>query len=184
MSKTTLDDFQDGRALVKYEQYSEPPNYSGLNPQCPYCAFTFTPEQGKVLNKAKIVTVTGLDGKKRKMEIGNTSQTRCQCPNCHAIMYKKTAYKVAAMTVEEYGREVFFLRKWDVDRKVKFESIKSWLKLNRCASQFWNGYMNERNKDPEYLSRHPEVAEKLEEERIAEQWKEYENAQKSENATM
>lgn len=127
-----------------------------VNPQCPYCATTFTPQEGRVCLRPKLVTAVGLDGIKRTVELGTTSKTRLQCPNCKAIMRNHTGYMTATMSVQDYGKYVYLLKKWDVDHKVKFDLILQWAKANYVKSAFWEGYLTERSKDPDWLARHPQ----------------------------
>jgi hypothetical protein len=121
---------------------------TGVNPQCEYCATVFTESEGMLLNNPEDYDEIGLDGIRRKGTRGTVSRTRVQCPKCKAIMKKTTAYLIANMTVEDYGARVYWLKKYDVDHKVKFQAILDYIRANRVNSQFWNGYHAERDKDP------------------------------------
>lgn len=106
-----------------------------LLPQCPYCLY-----EGN-LNEYLLVNKKGV------------SKKQFQCPRCKLIMRKKTLFFAKTCSIQEYAQWVYDIKLYDIDHRLKWQSIKQWLKSHGASNAFWSAYYEVKQKDLEHKGR-------------------------------
>lgn len=109
--------------------------------QCPYCLFT-----SQSLNDFLVVGKNGRISKKMAL-----------CKKCHVSLRRSTLIAVGKMDPIQYAGYLASLANWDVDRKVKWQSIFDTLDENLTYDQkkaFWEEYRRVKGElNPAYKAR-------------------------------
>lgn len=128
-----------------YTTFNEPPIVD-----CPFCLY-----RGKLTDF--YIRIKGTIKEPRKY-----SEKQLECPDCLNKYRKTTLQTTTNMTPQQYGAWIYNQRTWDskLHPRIKWDKLKTRLGAIGARTQFWQGYYNEKEKDPrwkEFKEQHSEL---------------------------
>ena len=125
----------DDSTTLAFVEDTSPLTYTRL--QCPYCMYSsksitdFQIFNGKS-NSRSVDLLTG----KPVMEKGNPSKKMAHCPQCKNTIRIKTLIQTFKMTYGDYAQWLYWVAKYDADRRVKWSLLFEAFK----GTDFWKIY--------------------------------------------
>ena len=63
-----------------------------------------------------------------------------QCPDCKNILRRNTLVQCSLMDLDEYANWLYSVKQFDVDRRIKWQSLFRRLKERNVSEYFWGRY--------------------------------------------